>query len=189
MNNNLYAPPLSQIPGERAPAQRYAIWGLCLVTLCITIAFIRAVKVGTGIDPFSITFWGFVPVGAMLAAAAATSGYMLAAHRLHWQADLWDLLFLMAACLMLQVLLVAVDYWALLLARPSLSGQLSYSQYFAESLTQAQYTVQSRQYGTSRPQAIGESGWILLLPRLGCLLAIAKVIHGNVGRAKVYPSY
>jgi hypothetical protein len=179
MNDNLAHPPI----------QRYKMWGMCLVSLGLTIALIRFVKVAVGIDAFSLTLWGFVPVGAMVAAAAAASGYMLYADSIKWPADLWDLLFLMVACLTLQVLLVAVDYWAVLLARPQLSGRFSYAQFFADSLTQVEYTARSRQYGTARPQKMGESGWIMLLPRIGGMLATAKVIHGNFGRTRVYPAF
>lgn len=123
---------------------------MCLVTLCITIAVIHTIKAVIDVDPFSLTFWGFVPVGAVCVALAAISGYMLAAARMNWQSDIWDLLFLMVTCLMLQVLLVGSEYVAILMAGPQEATPVGFGRFFSDSLTQAEYTIHSRQFGTSR---------------------------------------
>jgi hypothetical protein len=162
--------------------QRLVIWGMCSVSLCITLALIRSIKVSTGLDPFSVLVYGFLPVGAMLVAGMACAGYMLGARHFQWRADGWDLLFLMATCLLLQILLVAIDYWSALAGSPELAGHLSYAKFFAETLTTAEYIGKSHNYAQYHP--LGEPGLLLMLPRIGGLLALAKVIHGSVGRPK-----
>ena len=162
--------------------QRLVIWGLCTVSLCITLALIRSIKVKTGLDPFSVLVYGFIPVGAMFVAGMASAGYILGAQYFKWRADGWDLLFLMSICLLLQILLVAIDYWSALAARPDLVGHLSYAKFFSETLTTAEYIGKSHDF--ARPHPLGEAGLLLMLPRIGGLLALAKLIHGSFGRPK-----
>jgi hypothetical protein len=168
---------LPNLEYKRRIVRRLTVWGICILTYCITLALMRAIKVATGLDPFSVVLKGFIPVGAVCVAALAISGFVLGAHLFKLPADRWDLLFLMACCVLLQFIIVAVDYWLLLQAHSELAGRLSYGRYFSLALTTPEYVFTSSSYGTSRPQAIGESGWILLLPRLGCLLGVAKLAH------------
>jgi hypothetical protein len=175
-----YAPAsatLSHQEYKRRIVRRLSVWGLCILTYCVTLALVHAIKAATGLDPFSVVFKGFIPVGAVCVAAVAISGFVLGAHYFKLPADRWDLLFLMASCFLLQFIIVAVDYWLLLRAHSELAGSLSYGRYFSLALTTPEYVFTSSTYGTSRPHAIGESGWILLLPRMGCLLGVAKLAH------------
>ncbi len=157
--------------------RRLTVWGLCLFSYSLTLVLLRTIKLGTGLDPFSVVFQGFIPVGAVCVAAVAISGFVLGAHYYKLTADRWDLLFLMAACVLLQFVIVGIDYWLLLRTHAELVGRLSYGQYFSLVLITPEYVSSSAQYGNSAPRPIGEAGYLLLLPRLGFLLALAKFAH------------
>lgn len=178
MTDNPRAPSTpSNAESRQRLVRRLGVWGLCIVTYCLTLALLGSIKMATGLDPFSVVLQGFIPVGAVCVAAVAISGFVLGAYHVKLKADRWDLLFLMAACLLLQFVIVAVDYWLLLRAHSALAGRLSYGQFFSLVLTTPEYAFTSSQYGNSGPRAIGEAGYILLLPRLGFLLAVAKLAH------------
>lgn len=173
----------------QTPRQRLALWGMCMASLLLATALVKLIAAVVGIDVFSILLWSFVPVGAIAVAAVALSGYAAGAQLFRWQGDGWDLLFLMVVCLALQLLMVGVDYLWLLRAQPSLAHQLTFAKFFSYSITSVEYQFNSSsvpQASMPYPQAVGDAGYLLLMPRIGALLAMAKVVHGSVGRQKSY---
>lgn len=167
---------------------RLKIWALCVVSLCISVAINYVFEAEFGLNLFSIILWRFVPVGAMAMAFVAGGGFVLGATRYQWRADRLDLLFLMVICVSLQILIVVVAYWAMLVQYPNASS-ISFARFFERVVTSMQYTSVSRQFGVSKAAELGEAGWLLVIPRIGCLLAIAKVIHSKCGGDKPYLNY
>jgi phage shock protein PspC (stress-responsive transcriptional regulator) len=165
-------------------AKRLTIWGFCLISLALAIAINHFLSVAVRMEIFSIAMWGFVPVGAMCVAAFALAGYVIGVKKFGWSPDGIDLLFLMLVCLSLQFFTVAVAYWALLADMPVLRDRLSLGQFFVIDLTQSQYT--SVQDIGKKTQPIGSAGFFLLIPRLGCLLAVAKIVQSSFGGGKDY---
>ncbi|MES3024292.1 MAG: hypothetical protein V4857_22215 [Pseudomonadota bacterium] len=153
---------------------RFKVWGLCLSTLCIAVAINFFAHKWIAINLFSLTFWGFVPVGAIALALIALSGFMLGAGFLNYRSDGVDVGFLMAVCLSLQLLVVAVDYWVLLMAHSQVASQLSFGQFFARHISLSKLTSYSREMGGAT-QVAGDAGFMLLIPRIGVLLAMAKI--------------
>ncbi len=172
----------SSSPPPAAPLARLKIWGFCLVTTALTIALLQTTKQTTGLNLIGFTMWVFVPVGALVVAALALTGFWGAANRYQWLPDTADLLFLMTLCVLLQVVPVALDYWTVLHFRPDLDGHLSFGTFFSHSLKSATYVINSSQHPNAPPQAMGDAGLVMLLPRMGCLLAMAKIVHSSCGR-------
>lgn len=163
-------------------------WLLCLVTLLLTIALNFALRRTFGYDVFSVTFWFVIPVGAVLLAFCAVSGFAFVAARSGRKANWLDLVFLMGVCLALQILVVAADYISLRLSGVIPPGaEVTFYDYFLCSITATEYVTYSRQFGATASAPVGDAGWFILLPRVACLLAIAKVTHtkfaGNSGYA------
>ena len=188
MTGNAHVPASMTPSNQRKQAltRRLIVWSACLLTYGITLVLLRSIKTATGLDPFSILIQGFLPIGAVCVAGLAVSGFMLGAAYVKLRADRWDLLFLLLACFLLNFIIVAVDYRLLLAAQPELAAHLSYGRYFALALTTPEYLTSSSHFGAAPPHPIGEPGWLLLLPRLGCLLGVAKLVHS---RYDAGPSY
>jgi hypothetical protein len=183
LNNNIYAAPRSAAGAAILGQSRLRVWLPCLASFALTVALIHACKMFTGLDLFSFVMWAFVPVGAMVCGAIALSGFMYGANRHAWSPDGWDLLFLMTLCVLLQLLLVALEYWTVQLVHPEWVDGMGFAHFFSASLMSAKYTIHSRQFANAAPaQAMGQAGLLMLLPRMGCLLAMAKVVQSSFGR-------
>ncbi|STQ91964.1 hypothetical protein [Iodobacter fluviatilis] len=165
----------------------FKAWILCVVTLLLTVALNFAVQRGLGYDIFSITLWFIVPVGAVLLAFCAVSGFAVASLQSGRRANFLDLIFLMCVCFALQILVVAADYISLRLSGLIPPGvDITFYGYFFQNITAAEYVSHSSRFGTSAASPVGDFGWFLLVPRVASLLAIAKVTHKKFAASNGY---
>ena len=162
-------------------------WLFTAATLLLTVALNSAIQFVTGFDMYSLTLWVAVPAGATILALCSVIGFAFGARRFGREADHLDLFYLMVICIALQVLVVAVPYLRLQWsgAMPQ-RASLPFFSYFLQSMTSGQYIVYSHQFGVSAPKQIGEFGWLLFFPRMGCSLAMAKFVHSMFAPKKGY---
>jgi hypothetical protein len=147
------------------------------VTLICAVLLDFGIGYFVGFSLFSYSLWFVLPIGAIGLAFFATSGFVLGAMQSRRKATSIDLAFLMLICFMLQVLVVAADYWALRVVGRLDGSSSNFLSYFVLSITESYYSTSSRYFGTTAPARVGDSGWLTFVPRIGCLLGVAKVVH------------
>ncbi len=157
--------------------KRAYVWGNCIATTIIT-ALLNLIGLKVfGFEAFSFTMFFLVPVGAIVASVVALSGFGLSAKYLDFSATKVDLAFLFA-CVGLFIFLVhGFEYLAATTATGvPIRHLVGFSDFFAHQVVATEYTFHQHGVGKESVPA-GEFGWMLLIPRIGCVLAIARVTY------------
>ena len=146
-------------------------WFLALVSAALAVITNALVQFYAGRDVSSVLVAVVVPVGSIGLSFLALSGFVLWARRTGLQASVLDLVFLMLVSLGV----AASIYWYQYIAYGAQAGG-SFLGFVASEVSGAKYAMHMRGMPADAPPvAAGDAGWLLLIVRAACLLAVARI--------------
>jgi hypothetical protein len=158
-------------------APRSIVWTATLACGLLVAAANTLCAVVIGFDLSSMLLLTMVPVGLMALGAATTAGFVVAAQRARLEVNVIDLIFLMLLCASLVFLVYGCEFLAL----GHRDGQ-TFSHFVGSRITGARYLMRGRGMPDGPAVRIGEFGWVLMMIKTGCMLAIARFAYSVVNR-------
>ena len=150
---------------------RSLAWSLAVATAALSVAANALLQFSFGIDVSSLLVAVVVPIGSIAVSFVALSGFVLAARRTGLQTSALDLAFLM----LLSVGVAILIYWYQYMAAAA-GARGSFVGFVASEVSGAKYSMHMRGMPTNAPPvAAGDAGWLLLIIRVACLLAVARI--------------
>lgn len=158
---------------------RGIVWTAALACALLAVTANGMVAFLTGFDLAAVLLVVIVPAGLMALGVVAAGGFVLAATWTRLRVQPVDLAFLMLLCASMVFLVYGCEY----LAFQHPDGQ-TFSHFVALRITGARYLMHARGMPAGPPALIGDFGWVLLLVKTGCMLALARFGYSMVNRSE-----
>jgi hypothetical protein len=150
---------------------RSIAWTGALVCTVLAVVANVIIVATVGFDLSSLLIKVIFPVGLMALGVVAMSGFVFTAKRTQLAVNRGDLVFLLALSAGLMFLIYGGEY--LFFQHPT---EQTFSKFLVFKITRAHYEISAPGIVPDAPATpIGDAGWLLLLVKTGCMLAIGRV--------------